>query len=349
MAEETDAAAPVRSFWSGTITFGLVSIPVDFFAAARPRQKSMKMVDAQGHPLGRRYTREDDEKPLANDEIVRGYETEEGRMVVVSDEEFESAAPENSRDIELSRFVPLEQIPPAHFVRPYFLAPTTRAGKAYSLLAQTMERTGLVGIGRLVMRGHEYLLAIIASGGALRAETLRYHDELRTPETVGLPAPAAPPAKLVKQFAGEIGRLREDRLDLHELEDRESDALHRLAEEKRSKGQDVVDLSGAEDEEAQEGTAEIVDLVQLLRRSLGGDARASGTASTTAPPARARTGAPKAAPSPAPAPAQARALAEKTREELYAMAADLDLPGRSKMKKAELVRALAAADVRAAA
>lgn len=329
MPEHHAPAAPVRAFWSGTITFGLVSIPVDFYAAARPRQKSMKLVDAEGHPLGREYTREDEDRPLADDEIVRGFETDQGKTIVVTEQELEAAAPETSRDIDLYRFVPLAQIPPSYFVRPYFLAPGMRSAKAYSLLAQTMERTGKVGIGRLVMRGHEYLVAIIAEGGALRAETLRYFDELRTPGDIGLPAPSTPPKKLVQAFGKAIQGHMAHKLALHELEDQEAEALHELAERKRKKHADVIALGAAEDETPEEGGAEIVDLVQLLRRSLGPSAPAPA-------PVRA----------PSPGHAMASDLEGKTREELYEMATGLEIPGRSKMKKGQLVKAVRAASDR---
>lgn len=200
----------------------------------------MKMVDAEGHLLGPRYTTEEDTKALSKDDTVRGYALDDGKMVVITEAEFESAAPENSRDIELTGFVPFAQISPAFYVRPYFLAPTARAGKAYRLLAQTMERAGKVGIGRLVMRGHEYLVAIIAEGGMLRAEKLRYFDELRAPQSVGLPEPVEPPKQKVKDFMREIKALHENRLDLHELEDREAEALLALAEKKHKKRQDVI-------------------------------------------------------------------------------------------------------------
>ena len=134
-SDASSGATPVRSFWSGTITFGLVSIPVDLFAAVVPRQKSMKLVDEDGHPLGRRYWCPKHEKVLDDDELVRGYETDSGKVVVVTDAEFASVAPEKSRDIELKRFVALADIPPFFFDRPYFLAPDERAGKAYALLA----------------------------------------------------------------------------------------------------------------------------------------------------------------------------------------------------------------------
>lgn len=336
MPEQHAPAAPVRSFWSGTLTFGLVSIPVDFYAAARARDTSMKMVDAEGHPLGRRYTSASHGKPLEDDEIVRGYETEGGKAVVITEAEFESAAPETSRDIDLLRFVPLQQVPPACFVRPYFLAPTQRAGKAYSLLAQTMERTGKAGIGRLVMRGHEYLVAIIAEHGALRAETLRYADELRTPQAVGLPAAAGATKKKVEEFTHEIDRALAKRLDLHELEDRDAEALEQLARRKLKAREDVVTLPhAAEDEEPDEGGAQVIDLVQLLRKSLGG--RVEATPRPEAEPALATQG------------DTGGDLASMTREQLSRAATDLGIPGRSKMDKAALVKAVQAARRRKAA
>lgn len=336
MPEHHAPAAPVRAFWSGTITFGLVSIPVDFYAAARARHTSMKMVDAQGHPLGRRYTSADSGKPLDDTEIVRGYETDSGKAVVITEAEFESAAPETSRDIDLLRFVPLQQVPPACFVRPYFLAPTPRAGKAYSLLAQTMERTGKAGIGRLVMRGHEYLVAIIAEHGALRAETLRYVDGLRTPESIGLPAPSRVTKKTVEEFTHEIDSALEKRLDLHELEDRDAEALEQLARRKLKAHEDVVTLAkGAEDEEAEEGGAQIIDLVQLLRNSLGGQVKATPTAEAAPERARHRN--------------EEGELASMTREQLYHLATELGIAGRSKMDKDALVKAVRAARHRKAA
>ncbi len=272
--DDDDAAPQVRAFWGGTITFGLVSIPVDFYAAARGRQTSMKMVDAEGHPLGRRYYCSAEGTPLSNDDIVRGYETDDGKMVVITDEEFEGAAPEESRDITLERFVPFAQISPMVFERPYWLAPAGRSGRAYSLLAMAMQRSGRAAIGRLVMRGHEYLVAIISDGGVLRAETLRHANELRTPKDLGLPKPAKPSKSAVAALSKEIAALTSPALNLHELEDREAERLHELAERKAAKRKDVIDLGGLEDEDEQPGGAEVVDLMALLRKSLGARKRA---------------------------------------------------------------------------
>ena len=262
----------MRPFWAGTITFGLVSIPVELVAAVAPRQKSMKLVDEQGHALGRRYCCPKDDKLLDNDELVRGYETESGKMVVVTDEEFASVAPEKSRDIELKRFVPLESIPPFFFDRPYFLAPDERAGKAYALLALTMAKTGKAGIGSFVMRGHEYLVAILADNGILRAETLRYADELRTPESIGLPKPGKPDAKLASALEKEIAALAKPAIDPSELADVDVSALRTLAQRKAKSGKGVVAMQDLEDvDDDVGGSAEVIDLMQALRKSLGAD------------------------------------------------------------------------------
>ena len=259
--------SPVRAFWSGTITFGLVSIPVDLFPAIRARRTSMKMVDAKGRPLGREYYSDEDEH-VTQEELVRGYETEKGKMIVVTDEELESVAPEMTRDIELRRFVPRGQIPPPYFNRPYFLAPSGRSQKAYQLLARTMERTGRAAIGTFVMRGHQHLVAILSDGNVLRAETLRFADEMRSAKDVGLPKRAKPAPKSVKPFTAAIAKLEREELDMDELSDRYAAALHDLAEKKAKKGKDIVDARGEPEEEG-EGGAEVIDLMKVLKQRLG--------------------------------------------------------------------------------
>lgn len=273
-AEQKKAAAPVRSLWSGTIGFGLVSIPVDLLTAVRPRQTAMKLVDKAGHALGREYHCSKEGKKLDSDDLVRGYETDDGKMVVITDEEFESVAPEMSADIELRNFVPLEQIPPLYFQRPYFLAPAGKSAKAYHLLAATMERTGRVAIGSFVMRGHEYLVAIVSDNGVLRADTLRYADEIRAPETIGLPDRRRAAASKVNQFAKAIDELTRTELDISELEDREAEALKELVESKQKDRDAVIHPSGADEEDADPnaGGAQIIDLMAVLRKSLSNNA-----------------------------------------------------------------------------
>jgi DNA end-binding protein Ku len=269
-AEVGNASAPVRPLWSGTITFGLVSIPVDLLTAVRPRQTAMKLVDESGHALGRRYHCSKDDKKLDAEELVRGYETESGEMVVITDEEFESVAPEMSGDIDLRNFVPLDQIPPLYFQKPYFLAPSGKSAKAYHLLATTMERVRRVGIGSFVMRGHEYLVAILSDNGVLRADTLRYADELRTPESIGLPNHKKVAAGKVSQFTRAIDELKHDSVDVSELRDEEAIALQALAQEKAKDRANVIRRAQLEEADAErgDGGAKVIDLMEVLRKSL---------------------------------------------------------------------------------
>lgn len=280
-AREERESAAVRSLWSGTITFGLVSIPVDLLTAVRPRQTAMKLVDTEGHALGREYHCSKEDKKLDYDDLVRGYETDDGKMVVITDNEFESVAPEMSADIELRSFVPLEQIPALYFQKPYFLAPSGKSAKAYVLLAQTMEATGRVAIGSFVMRGHEYLVAIVPDNGVLRADTLRYADEIRTPESLELPKRGKVSAAKVSAFAKVIEGLTHKEIKVAELEDREAQELQTLVAAKQKDRDAVIHPKGAEaDEETEAGEgAKIIDLMAVLRKSLSKSAvveRASG-------------------------------------------------------------------------
>lgn len=268
--EDESSSARVRSLWSGTITFGLVSIPVDLLTAVRPRQTAMKLVDTDGHALGRQYHCSKEGKKLDYDDLVRGYETDDGKMVVITDKEFESVAPEMSADIELRSFVPLEQVPALYFQKPYFLAPAGKSAKAYVLLAETMKRTGRVAIGSFVMRGHEYLVAIVPDNGVLRLDTLRYADEIRTPEAIGLPKHSKVAAARVTQFAKEIEALTHKELKIAELEDQDAKKLQSLVEAKQKERDDVIHPKGAEAAEDTEGGegAKVIDLMEVLRKSL---------------------------------------------------------------------------------
>src|SRR6185436_16804809 len=115
------------------------------------------------------------------------YEIAKDKYVVVTDEELERLEPEKSRDIDLRHFVKAEEIAPMYFEHAYFLAPAGGSLKAYQLLAETMERKGRAGLATFVMRDKEYIVAILAENGILRAEILRFPDEIRTPKEIGLP------------------------------------------------------------------------------------------------------------------------------------------------------------------
>jgi len=261
--EEENAGG--RPFWSGTLTFGLVSVPVSLFPAARTVRTSLRMLGPDGQPLARKYYAEKTGKDLDADEVVRGFEVTREKFVIVTDEELERLAPEKTRDIDLKQFVPVESIPPIYFERGYFLTPAAGSQKAYKLLAETMDKSGLAGIATFVMRGKEYLVAIFSDKGILRAETMRFADELRSPADVGLPKKKEAPKATVTKFEKMIANKSKKQFSPAKLADKQTDSLLKLVKKKQSKRENVVKV-----EEEMETDHKVVDLVKILKQSLGG-------------------------------------------------------------------------------
>jgi len=274
VSERQEYAVSSRGFWSGTITFGLVSIQVDLYSAHRPKAASLRMVDRKGIPLHRRYFCPLDRKPVGGEEIVRGYEIEEGRFVVVADEELEAMEPKKSREIDLRSFIDVGELDPAYFQHAYFLVPSGTVNKAYRLLAEIMEKSGRAGIATFVMREREHLVAIIGEGGILRAESLRFADEIRSPETVGLPPLEKASAAKMKELRQEIQKLFREEFDPGLLHDPHAHRLLDLVQKKLKAGEDVVEKPT---EEAVEG-AEIIDLMEIIKKrfKLPAESRKSG-------------------------------------------------------------------------
>jgi DNA end-binding protein Ku len=323
--DETPGEAVARSFWSGTITFGLVSIPVALYAASRPRGVALHMVSPEGTQLVRRYFTSKDDRELDPDDIVRGYEVEKGRYVVVDDDELERLAPERTRDIDVRQFVKLSDVDPMYFERGYYLAPTGGSTKGYRLLARVMEETGRAGIATFVMRAREYLVAIVAENGILRAETLRFADEVRSPADAGLPEPAKPDAADVRKMEREIRRLAGHGLDRKELVDHTAERLLALARRKLRAGEGVVHPADGEAAEPSEEGPRVIDLMEVLKRRIAGIEDDADTGSEDGGGGDGGGG---------------DDLAGKTRAELYERAKKLDIPGRSKMSRDELATAI---------
>lgn len=269
-SDDSGAARSARPFWSGTLTFGLVSVPVDLYPGNRTNRAPLRMLGPEGEPLARRYYSQKSGKDLDDEAMVRGFEYDKDHYVIVTDEELERLAPEQSRDIDLRRFVPLAEIPPLHFDRSYFLAPSEGSEKAYRLLSQTMEKEKLAGVATFVMRGKEYLVAIFPEEEILRAETMRFANEIRSPKEVGLPEKPKVPAATVKKFETLIGKHSDQRLSLKELKDEQTEKLLKLVERKRKQHKDVVEVELPERE-----PGKVVDLMEALKKSLAGKRRAA--------------------------------------------------------------------------
>jgi DNA end-binding protein Ku len=254
----------VRPFWSGTISFGLVSVPVNLFPANRDSRVNLRMLGPDGEPLKREYHSAETGKDLDASETIRGFETSRGKYVAVTEEELERLAPEKSRDIDLRLFVARDEIYPLYFKRAYFLTPADKSGKAYRLLAETMQRTSRAGIATFVMRGKEYLVAIFAENGILLAETLRFADEVRKPADIGLPKKSKAPAKAtVRRFETAISKSSRKAIDPKEMRDEYAEAMLKLIQKKSARHKDIV-----ESEAPKKGPAKVVDLMEVLKQSL---------------------------------------------------------------------------------
>ena len=249
------------------MTFGLVSVPVSLFPATRSNRASLRMLGPDGQPLARKYYAEKTGKDLDADEVVRGYQLDKNKFVVVTDEELERLQPEKTRDIDLKQFVPAESIPPLYFERGYFLTPAAGSQKAYKLLAETMDKSDLAGVATFVMRGKEYLVAIFSDSGILRAETMRFADELRSPSDVGLPKKKAVPKTAVSKFEKLIkSKSKKTFSPAKELADKTDDLL-KLVKQKQKKRGNVVEVETEADTDRK-----VIDLVQVLKKSLAGKA-----------------------------------------------------------------------------
>lgn len=280
-----DASGAGRSMWSGTISFGLVSIPVTLRPAVREGRVSMRMLDQDGTPLARQYYCPKENRQVHPEHLIRGYEIEKDEYVVVTEEELESLEPARSRDIDLRLFVSADQVDPIYFNRAYFLVPDREVNKAYRLLAETMQRTKKIGIATFIMHDREYLVAIIAEKGILRAETMRFHDEVRTPADVDLPEFDKPPARERSRFEKVIESLTESKLDPSELKSRYTQDLLKLIEHKQAKHEDLVEAELPEEAGAERSVS---DLMAELRKSLeqhraGGGSKKGGAASRESP------------------------------------------------------------------
>ena len=265
-----------RGLWKGAISFGLVNVPVELVAAEkRSTELDLTMIDRRDlAPVGyKRYNKASGED-VPWSEIVKGYEYEDGKYVVLSDEDFRKANVEASKTVEILAFVERDAIPPRFFETPYYLAPGKRGEKAYALLRDTLEKAGRVGVATVVIRTRQYLAAVFAEGEVLMMNTLRYADELREARELDLGG-----VKSAKVTAKEIElamRLVEDMEEDWQpgkYKDTYRDDLLKRIEEKVKAGQ-TEEITAPERKGRSEAGAEVIDLMALLRKSVAEKPRA---------------------------------------------------------------------------
>jgi DNA end-binding protein Ku len=263
-----------RALWKGAISFGLVNVPVEMYPAEDRKSFSFSMLDKRDFsPVGyKRYSKKSG-KEVEWENIVKGYEYEKGQYVVLSDEDFRRANVKATQTIDIRAFVPADAIPAEFFETPYYLAPSGRgSGKVYALLRETLRATNRIAVAQVVIRTTNHLAAVVVKGPALMLNTLRYVDELRTTSGLELPAEGAKAAGVSPKEIELAKRLVDDMTEDWKPEQFKDtyheDLLARIHE--KVKKHETHEITTAEKEGGTpRRSAEIIDLAELLKRSLG--------------------------------------------------------------------------------
>ncbi len=294
-----------RSIWSGSISFGLLNVPVKLYSAVARRSISLREIrGSDSARIKHRRFAEGTEEEVPYEEIIRAYEITPGQYVPLTKDELGALAPEKSRAIEVQDFVDIEEIDPMYFDSPYYLGPGEGAARAYSLLASAMESSGKAAIARFVLRNKEHLAAIRASDGVLTLTTMRFADEVVPPSELddALPESQEKVAKNERQMAEQLIESLSTEFDPASYRDEYREQLLALIERK-AEGKELV---APEPEERQATRAP--DLMAALEESIaavkerrgGGKPKAkakakpkakSGSAKRKAPAKKAKRGA----------------------------------------------------------
>src|SRR5581483_8173437 len=247
-----------RAIWSGTVSFGLVSIPVRMFAAVSEHKLHFNLVHRKDEsPIGYEKVCKLEGREVPESEIVKAYELENGEYVYLEDEDFEAAEAEGGHAFDIEQFVPIEEIDPIYFERSYYLAPQEGAEKVYTLLVRAMEEAELAAIGTFVMREREYLACLRIRDGVITLERMYFHDEVRPPSDIR-PARARVSTEELEMAATLIDRFKGS-FDPKQYSDTYTERLLEVIRRKR-KGEEIHAVPEVEPEEAP-------DLLAALRAS----------------------------------------------------------------------------------
>jgi DNA end-binding protein Ku len=258
-----------RPIWSGTISFGLVSVPVRMFSATESKELRFHFLDKNDlQPIGYEKVRRDTGKPVDPDDIVRGFEVQKGQYVTLEDEDLDRLDIELTKTIDILDFVDLDEIDPIYFRKAYYLAPQEGAEKPYRLLVRALDETGKVGIAKVVIRNKQHLAALRAWNGTLVLETMYYADEVRQPEKVdGKARLQKPEVEMAKSLVENLS----EPFEPGKYDDTYRKELLDLLRAK-AKGKPLP-------EPASEEEGEVVDLLSALRESVERTKKRTGSRS----------------------------------------------------------------------
>ena len=266
-------ATASRILWKGAISFGLVHIPVSLHTATTDHRIDFDWLDRRSmDPVGYKRINKKTGKEITKDDIVKGVALEDGNYVVLSDEEIEAAYPKATQSIDIEAFVSASEIPFVYLDRPYYLAPIGKGDKVYALLRETLLKTQRVGLARVVIQTKQHLAALVPVGPALVLNLLRWGSDIRPWTDLKLPAAGSKAAGLSERELAMADQLVQDMttsFDPDQFRDSFHDEVMALVHRKAKAGntESVVQPLVPE---AQGRTADVIDLTELLKRSLKG-------------------------------------------------------------------------------
>jgi DNA end-binding protein Ku len=291
-----------RAIWSGSISFGLLNVPVKLYSAVARRGISLREIrESDGVRIRHRRVAEGTDEEVPYEKIQKAFEITSGNYVPIGKDEIAALAPKKSRAVEVQDFVDLDEIDPIYFDSPYYLGPAEGAEKAYSLLASAMESSGKVAISRFVFRNKEHLAALRAEDGVLTLTTMRFADEVVPPSELDDVLPTEKPkvAKKEVEMAEKLIESLTSEFDPASYRDEYREELMALIERK-AEGKEIVSPAASEPE-----ATKAPDLMAALEESI---AAVKGKPEAKKKPAKK---AKKAAPKKAPAKKRAKAKASK--------------------------------------
>ena len=251
----------MRPIWSGTISFGLVSVPVRMFPATESKELRFHFLDKKDlTPIAYEKVRRDDRERIDADDIVRGFEIEKGRYVPLDDEDLDRLDIELTHSIDILDFVDLDEIDPVYFRKAYYLLPAEGAEKPYRLLVRALEETGKVGIAKVVIRNKQHLAALRPYEGLLLLETMYYADEVRSPQALDGDLGSVELQNAEVEMAKSLVENLSEPFKPEKYDDTYRKELLDLIQAK-AKGQPLP-------EPAKEQDGEVVDLMAALRESV---------------------------------------------------------------------------------
>ncbi|MEP6738827.1 MAG: Ku protein [Caldimonas sp.] len=280
-----------RVIWKGAISFGLVHVPVALYPASHEVGIDFDWLDKRTmDPVGYKRVNKRTGKEIDSDDIVKGIKQADGDYVVLSEEEIQDAYPKSTQTIEIESFVKAGEIPFTLLERPYYLAPLAKAEKVYALLREAMLAAGVIGIARVVMHTKERLAALVPDGDALLLNTIRWAEEIRPRDELKLPAAGKSGGKLKDgelKMAVQLVRDMTGAWKPADYAEKFSAAIHALAAHRVAAGK--TEKVASLEEGAPATTSNVVDLTELLKKSLA--SRSSGAKTALAAPRKSKVGA----------------------------------------------------------